>query len=156
MLQHLPASLPGEGRHRDDSDLGNEEHGPGDDGLAKVDAHPHRRRYVLALDENGVPGRRAGVRCLAVVLEAELVRDLDRLYQQQVLAALRGGAGRTAATTFAEGYHGTQLACGFLLVALHWLTGRHARCHQSAELHYLGAREFEGVEVRQQNLKRKD
>lgn len=60
MLQHLSASLPGEGPRRYDGNLGDEEDRAGDDGLAEVDAHAHRR-YVLAFDENGVP-RRGGVR----------------------------------------------------------------------------------------------
>ena len=106
MLQHLSASLPSEGPRGDDGDLGDEEDGAGDDRLAQVDAHAHRGRDVLALDENGVPGRRAGVRCFAIVLESEFVRDLNGLYQEEILAALGGGAGRTATATPAKGDHG--------------------------------------------------
>lgn len=62
VLQHLPASLPGEGPRGYDGDLGDEEDGAGYDGLAQVDAHPHCRRHVLALDENGVSRRGGGVR----------------------------------------------------------------------------------------------
>lgn len=62
MLEHLSAPLPGEGPRRYDGDLRDEENGAGHDRLAQIDAHAHRRRYVLALDENGVPRRGGGVR----------------------------------------------------------------------------------------------
>lgn len=151
VLEHLPASLPGERPRGYDGDLGYEEHGPSDDCLAQVDAHAHGRRYVLALDEHRVPAGRAGVRRLAVVLESELVRDLDRLHEQQVLAGL--GAGRATATTLPVRNHGAQLAGRLLLIALNRLAGGHARCDQGPELYHLRAGEFEGVEVRKENLK---
>lgn len=154
MLEHLPASLPGERPRGNDGDLGNEEHGAGHDRLAQVDAHAHRRRHVLALHEHGVPARRARVRRLAVVLETELVRDLDRLHKKKVLAGL--GAGRATATPLPVRDHGAELPGRLLLVALHRLAGGHARCDQRAELHHLGAGEFEGVEVREQNLKERN
>lgn len=153
MLQHLAASLPGEGPRGDDGDLGDEEYGTGDDRLAEVDAHAHRRRDVLALNEHRVPGRRAGVRRLAVVLESKLVRDLNGLHQEKILAVVGRGVGGAATATFAEGNDGTELACGFLLIALHRLASGHAGCHQRAELYHLRARELERVEVREQNLK---
>lgn len=87
------------------------------------------------------------------MLESKLVRDLNGLYQKKIVAALRGRASGTTTTTFAVGYDGTKLAGGFLLIALHWLASRHARCHQCTELHHLRAREFEGVEVREEDLK---
>lgn len=151
VLEHLPASLPGERPRGDDGDLCYEEHGPCDDRLAQVDAHAHGGRYVLALDKHRVPASRASVRRLAVVLESELVRDLDRLDEKQVLAGL--GAGRATATTLPVRNDGAQLAGRLLLIALHRLAGGHARCDQSAELYHLRAREFEGVEVRKKNLK---
>lgn len=85
------------------------------------------------------------------MLESELVRDLDRLDEKQVLAGL--GAGRATATTLPVRNDGAQLAGRLLLIALHRLAGGHARCDQSAELYHLRAREFEGVEVRKKNLK---
>lgn len=156
MLQHLPTSLPGEGPRRDDGDLSDEEDGTRDDRLAQVHAHSHRRRYVLALDENGVLARRTAVRRFAVVLETELVRDLNRLNQKEILAALGRGTGRTTTTTFAVGNDGSKLAGQFFLVALYRLASWHAGCHQGAELNHLGTGELEGVEVRQEDLKREE
>jgi len=151
VLEHLPASLPGEGPGGDDGDLDDEEDSAGHDRLAQVDAHAHRRRYVLALDEHGVPRRRGGVRRLAVTFEAKLVRDLNGLHQQEVLAVLRAG-GATTTTASAVRDDRAQLTGRFFLVALHRLAGRHAWGDQGAELHHLRARELEGVEMRQQDL----
>lgn len=152
MLEHLPTSLPGERPRGYDGDLRDEEHGPRDDRLAQVDAHAHWR-YVLALDEHRVPAGRARVRRLAVVLEPELVRDLDRLDEKQVLAGL--GAGRAAATPLPVRDDGPKLAGRLLLIALHRLAGGHARRDQGPELYHLRAREFERVEVREKYLKEK-
>lgn len=150
VLEHLPASLPGEGPSGDDGDLGDQEDGTGHDRLAEIDAHAHRR-HILALDEHGVPRGRRGVRRFAIALETELVRDLNGLNQQKILATV-GAGGTTATTAPAEGDDRAQLTGRFFLVALYRLAGRHTRGDQGTELHHLRARELEGVEIREQYL----
>jgi hypothetical protein len=120
-----PSSLPDEGPGGDDDELSREENGGGD----------YQSRHVYA--EAGLVRHEDGFAVdglVHVAFETELIGDLDRLDEEQVVL---GGAGRATSPTSSVGHHGTEVTGGLLLVALDGLAVGHAGGDECAELDHL-------------------
>lgn len=150
MMFHVhPPPLPDESPRSDDSQLGSKENSSSDDNASHVYTETIDR---FTLHKDGFGGQRALV-VLRGLFKVEFVGDLNGLYEEQIVTEfVRDAGGGTTPTPFTVRDDGAEFTGWFFLVALDGLTCWHTGGDQSTELYDFGWGEFEGIEVRQQDL----